>query len=159
MLHCKFEQFCYHGFLSTHCTMNDERSLYLTLVHSILFHLFGPTISFHQIFFSVMNGGEPHIFSQYLVWVHLHLYIRNYDRFYGGGYYFRISSTPPEGWHLFNIYSYLLICGHISYTCEVNMLTDFQTSTMKFRRIIARIDHFISVTSNFLKGYVTFCRN
>ena len=29
MLHYKFEPFCYHGFLSTHCTMNDERSLYL----------------------------------------------------------------------------------------------------------------------------------
>ena len=32
MLHYKFEPFCQDGLHSTHCTMNDERSLYLNVV-------------------------------------------------------------------------------------------------------------------------------
>ena len=54
-------------------------------------------------------------------------------------YYFRVSSALPDGWHLFNSSSNLLICGHICSTCEVNLMTDFHTSTMKFRRHMAII--------------------
>ena len=59
------------------------------------------------------------------------------------GLLFRISFTRPESWHLFNSFSYFLICGHICSTCEVNMLTDFHTSTMKFRRLMEGIVLFL----------------
>ena len=39
--------------------------------------------------------------------------------------------------------AFLLICGHICSTCEVNKLTDFHTSTMKFRQLMARIYLFL----------------
>ena len=94
-----------------------------------------------------------------LVWSHLDFHIRSNDRCYGGDYYFRISSAHPEGWHLFNSFSCLLICGHICSTCEVNMLTDFHNSTMKFRQLMAVIDIFLKVTSAFFEGYVNFYKN
>ena len=80
------------------------------------------------------------------------------NRLYGGDYYFRISPAPPEGWHLFNSFYYLLICGHICSTCEVNMVTDFHTSTMKFRRLMAGIDLFLRGSYLFLKVTSPFTR-
>ena len=61
---------------------------------------------------------------------------------YGGHYSFQIISAPPVGWHLYNKFSYLLICGYIYYTCDLIMLSDFLTSTMKFRQLMVRIDLF-----------------
>ena len=55
------------------------------------------------------------------------------------GLLFPISSAAPEGWHLFNSFSNLWICGQICSTRELNMLTDFDTPTVKFRRLITGI--------------------
>ena len=54
MLHYKFEPFCYHGFLSTHCTMNDERSLYLTNIFYWLIVLTIDTNFSYGLFFVII---------------------------------------------------------------------------------------------------------
>ena len=53
-----------------------------------------------------------------------------------------VLSAPPAGWHLYNILSSLLICRHIYSKYSLNMPNDFQTSTMKFRQLMAQIDLF-----------------
>ena len=96
--------------------------------------------------------------SEDLIWSHLDFHIRSSDRCYGGDYYFRISSAPPYGCHLFNCFYNLLICGNICSTCEVNIVTDFHTSTMRFRRLMGRIDHFLWGSYLFLKVASPFTR-
>ena len=52
---------------------------------------------------------------------------------------------------MYNNFLYLLNFRHIRSTCVFNMLTNFLTSTMKFRQLMARIDISLKVTSPFTR--------
>ena len=67
---------------------------------------------------------------------------------------YTIFSSPPDGCQLYNILYFHLIFGYISIPhlpSTLNMLTNFQTSTMKFFQLMAQIALYLLVRSPFVR--------
>ena len=108
------------------------------LVTSRIFLIFLPTYSSHQNFFSL--GIVNSIISFPRIWFRfICTYIFRVGNDFNNILYFQ----------LYNILYFHLICGYIYSTFALNLLTNFQTSTMKFFQLMAQIDLYLPVTSPF----------